>query len=95
LNPPYGGIAGEFVAKLAVEYKSRNVTAAIALVSAHSTDTNWFKPLWDGLLCFTDHRIQFSGENNVGGSVFVYFGDDRKKFLDIFERFGCVVAKVG
>ena len=96
LNPPYGNLVGAFIGKLVVEIESNNVIAVIALVNAHCTDTLWFRPLWDGVLCFTDHRINFTGDDtrsgSTHGSVFVYLGDNRPAFVEHFSPFGAVVA---
>lgn len=100
LNPPYGGIAASFVASLLGQYQKGIVTEAILLVNSNSTETKWFAPLWDFLLCFTDHRINFTSPSKtkpVGsthGSVFVYLGDNEVKFIDAFEQFGYVVRRV-
>jgi hypothetical protein len=99
LNPPYGGQAGDFVAKLMVELAAGRVTEAVVLVNSNCTDTKWFQPLWDGLLCFTDHRINFYGGETersgaTNGSVFVYFGQRPLDFANIFKRFGAVVKRV-
>jgi phage N-6-adenine-methyltransferase len=84
LNPPYGDLVGKFIGKLAEEIKSENVSSAVVLVNAHCTDTLWFRPLWEGCLCFTDHRINFAGDATRSGSthgrVFVYFGSNRDVF---------------
>ena len=69
------------------------IAAGVALVNAHCTDTDWFQPLWDGVLCFTDHRINFYGDDersgSTHGSVFVYFGDEQELFAETFAcRFG-------
>ena len=98
LNPPYGGQAGAFVTKLAESYQDGNVTAGIALITALTTDTNWFRPLWDHTLCFFYGRIRFdsedgSGSSNTAGSIFVYLGPDRDRFQQEFERFGAVVER--
>lgn len=99
LNPPYGGSAGQFIAKLSREYCDGNVSAAVALVNAHCTDTDWFQPLWDGCLCFTNHRINFYGDDtrsgSTHGSVFVYFGPSNGEFVKHFSQFGAVVARMG
>jgi hypothetical protein len=95
INPPYGGEQAKFVKKLMAEMNSGKVQEAIILLSARCTETNWFQPLWDGLLCFTDHRLSF---NNMAegfmGSVFVYFGPNRAKFIKSFKQFGTIVEKV-
>ena len=100
LNPPYGGLAGGFIAKFISEYDVGRVTAGVVLVSAHATDTAWFQPLWSGLLCFTDHRINFyGGDERIGdrstiGNVFVYFGERRDAFVEAFSQFGTVVGRI-
>jgi hypothetical protein len=99
LNPPYGGWAGDFVAKLMVEMAAGRVTDAVVLVNSNCTDTKWFQPLWDGILCFTDHRINFYGGETersgaTHGSVFSYFGPRPVDFANIFRRFGAVVKRV-
>jgi ParB family chromosome partitioning protein len=97
LNPPYGKQAGKFVEKLMREMAEGKVHAAIVLVNATATDTTWFQNLWDGLLCFTNHRINFYGDGersgSTFGSVFVYFGARPKLFIQRFSAFGTVVVK--
>jgi hypothetical protein len=99
LNPPYGRLAGEFVTKLVDERQAGNVTAAVALVNAHCTDTDWFQPLWGHALCFTDHRIDFDSAGraktttSTHGSVFAYLGPDPACFLTHFAQFGAVVRR--
>jgi phage N-6-adenine-methyltransferase len=100
LNPPYGGKAGAFIAKLAQSWEAHEITAAVALVNAYSTDHDWFRPLWNQVLCFTDHRISFEpgdGRTEVSGatfgSVFAYFGPEPQRFACEFQRFGAVVHR--
>lgn len=100
LNPPYTGVLGPlFVEKLLGEYTDKRVTAAVVLVSAHATDTNWFQPLWDFTLCFTDHRLKFlkpsgaAGTGTTHGSVFAYLGKAPKRFADEFSQYGVVVRR--
>ena len=100
LNPPYGRLAGEFIRRLTLEYEAGEVTAAIALVNAHCTDTDWFQPLWNYTLCFTDHRIDFDSggrakqTSSTHGSVFAYLGPDTKAFRAAFAEFGAVVRRI-
>lgn len=100
LNPPYGGLQADFTIKLLAEYEAGNVTEAILLVNANSTDTRWFSGLWNHTLCFTDHRINFEGVHNPGtgsthGSVFAYLGAGRDSFAGVFSEFGAVVVRYG
>lgn len=100
LNPPYGRDPGPgpFVTKLISHFQNHQVEAAVLLVNAHCTDTEWFQGLWDGHLCFTDHRINFSGDDarsgSTHGSVFVYFGKNKSEFTKQFSQFGAVVARI-
>jgi ParB family chromosome partitioning protein len=98
LNPPYAKLGPKFVEKLIAEYESGNVTEAILLVNSHCTDSKWFKPLFNYVLCFTDHRSKFWNQDGIGGapthgSIFVYFGPNPEKFEEHFEQFGAVVQK--
>lgn len=98
LNPPYGRIAGKFVEHLTRQREAANVTAAIVLVNAHSTDARWFWPLWDGLLCFSYQRLDFSAgtgrrQGSTHGSVFAYFGLDEDRFAAEFKDIGAIVRR--
>jgi hypothetical protein len=100
MNPPYGRLAGDFVGRMLLEYDAGEVEAAILLVNSNCTDTDWFQPLWNHYLCFTDHRIEFdhpTREKKSGsthGSVFVHLGKSRKKFVAEFAQFGPIVRRV-
>lgn len=98
LNPPYGRVAGDFIAKLIREFDAGRVPAAVALVNAHATDTDWFQALWDHTLCFTDHRIDFAAgtadrSGSTHGSVFAYLGKHEGDFAREFSNFGAVVRR--
>lgn len=98
LNPPYGGLACDFIPRVVGEYKAGHVTAAIALVNSHCTDTEWFQVLWEHLLCFTDHRVEFESagrekaNGSTHGSVFAYLGDSPRLFAEHFAQFGRIVT---
>ena len=99
MNPPYGSLSADFVAKLLAEFEAGNVTEAVVLVNSHATETAWFAPLWNHLLCFTDHRINFespmgSSNGSTHGSVFIYLGDHREAFVREFYQFGYIVERV-
>ena len=100
LNPPYGAAGPAFVNKMIEELRNENITEAILLVNSRATDAEWFQPLFDGVLCFTDHRIDFDmpgleGKKNLSthGSCFVYFGPRPEKFATVFAAFGNVVRR--
>lgn len=98
MNPPYGDAGPKFVAKLIAAYKAGHVTEAIVLANSHCTDARWFQPLFDYVLCFTNHRSKFWNKEGVGngsthGSVFAYLGADPEKFTTEFKEFGAVVCR--
>jgi hypothetical protein len=101
LNPPYGDVGPKFVARLIKEYEAGNVTETILLLNSHVTDTKWFQPLFNYLLCFTDHRSKFWNDENpegtstspTHGSVFVYLGKNSKDFEKQFKQFGAVLQR--
>ncbi len=98
LNPPYGDRTPFFIEKFISEYEKGNIAEGIILVNSRATDATWFQPLFDGLICFTNHRIDFDSPkekltSSTHGSCFIYFGPNKKKFADIFSQFGSVVQK--
>lgn len=98
LNPPYARLGPKFVNKLIAEYESGKVSEAILLVNSHCTDSKWFKPLFNYVLCFTDHRSKFWNQDGIGdapthGSVFVYFGPNPDRFEEHFGQFGTVMER--
>lgn len=102
LNPPYGyaregGVSNQelWTARLIQEYQRGCVQEAVLLVNA-VTDRQWFQPLWDYPICFTDHRIRFYGATGepgspTVGSVLVYFGTRHTAFVEQFRQFGVIV----
>jgi ParB family chromosome partitioning protein len=100
LNPPYGGEARAFIERLIKEYEVGNVTAALALINAHASETKWFQQLFNYTICFVAGRIDFWGPHretastNTHGSAIVYLGSDIDKFCETFSEFGAVVRKV-
>lgn len=102
LNPPYckeGAVSnqGVWTCKLIAEYEAGHVEQAILLVNA-ATETQWFQRLYAYPLCFTNHRIQFYGQENKSGptvgQAFVYFGTDASRFIEVFSQFGTVVKRL-
>lgn len=99
LNPPYGGEAADFIARLLQQFEAGITTEAITVVNSNVTDTKWFAPLWDHTLCFTNHRINFSSPTEAAngsthGSVFVYLGWRVQRFVESFWQFGVVVRRI-
>lgn len=98
LNPPYGLATAQFTAKLVEEWEAGNVTAAVLLINAYGFDAVWFRPLWEHLLCLTDHRIVFTSPQRgtggpANGNLFVYLGDQWERFAREFGRFGTIAAR--
>ena len=98
MNPPYCHQAGPFVARLLDQYKRGITTAAILCLNGNSTDTTWFKPLFDFPLCFAG-RIAFLSPNGPStgathGSVFAYVGPHRERFVEVFSQFGPVEGRI-
>lgn len=103
LNPPYGQGNGEsnqgvWSQRLIEQYTRGMTTEAVLLVNA-VTERNWFQPLWDYPICFTNHRIAFYNDKltppaPTHGNAFVYFGRQEKRFLSLFSTFGTGVKRV-
>jgi hypothetical protein len=94
LNPPFGGQGGDWVAKLLTEYEAGRTEEAILTVPTRATTNQWFDPLWEFPICFTNHRPFFRHPDGTwgsapGGHVFVYVGVSHEElFLDRFREFG-------
>jgi ParB family chromosome partitioning protein len=98
LNPPYSQPAiSQFAEKLASEWESGRLTAAIALTHNY-TDTQWFHRLAKACtaICFTKGRIGFVNPEGkkaapTQGQSFFYFGDKPEDFAEEFSKHGFVV----
>lgn len=98
MNPPYAQpLIQEFTQKLVDEVVAGNVTEAISLTHNY-TDTAWFHAALPkaSAICFTRGRVKFEkpcGEkaSATQGQVFFYYGDNPKKFEEIFNEFGAVL----
>lgn len=95
MNPPYSPTPKPWTDKLIDSFIHGYVTEAIYLVPP-KTDTEWFLPSFDHMICFTDHRIKFWGQpgsSNVFGSALVYLGPHRRLFNQMFSPIGNVVIR--
>lgn len=102
LNPPYGFDGGAsnqelWTRQLIERYTAGLVTEAVLLVNAN-TEAKWFQPLYNYLICFTDHRIRFYNESGnssqpTQGNALVYFGKQDRRFIELFSPFGTVVRR--
>jgi hypothetical protein len=95
-NPPYGkGKAKQFSYKMKGEYELGNFREGILLIGS-SVHTKWFQCMWKFPVCLHIGRIKFhnsemQGNGNSHDNVFVYFGDNRKEFIEIFSKIGKVI----
>lgn len=94
LNPPYGVDGPRFIARLIEQYQSGVTTEAVLLVNAN-TEAKWFQPLYEYLICFTNHRIRFYNHSGASsqptqGNALVYFGNQKRRFIEVFKQFGVV-----
>jgi len=97
LNPPYGNTAMEFIEKFFNDYGS-SFHEGIILVNSRATDAGWFQPMFEGVVCFSDHRIDFESPDNkitssTHGSCFIYFGPNEKIFAEVFNEFGNIIKR--
>lgn len=97
LNPPYSQPAiAQFTEKLASEWDSGNIEAAVVLTHNY-TDTAWWHRLANACtaVCFTRGRIAFVNPEGkkaspTQGQCFFYYGPEPKAFEEIFSAYGFV-----
>lgn len=103
LNPPFGKRAWDkssqarWSGHLINQYELGNVEQAILLCNPSDVASKWFHSLIRGYPhCFSDHRITFwqvspttkSGGQAMTGSIFVYVGENVRRFFEEFRQFG-------
>jgi hypothetical protein len=103
LNPPYGREGGDsnqeiWSHRLIEQFQSGITTEAVLLVNAN-TEAKWFQPLYDYLICFTNHRIRFyntegSSSQPTQGNALIYFGPQKARFTELFKQFGPIVRRI-
>ena len=109
LNPPYGRTINQkarhqsmirlFTDKLIKSYEQGYITQAIILATTE-VNAKWFYPLWNYTVCIPDHRVHFIVQETLVkycqmfGTCFVYLGQDDRKFIEVFSRFGRIVKAV-
>jgi len=104
-NPPFGRVPGDrtlgkadiWAQRLVREYECGNVGEAILLVHAH-TYKQWFRPLCNYLVCFSERLYFWNAQNKSGrsphGSALFYLGKQPQKFVDVFDQFGPVEQRL-
>jgi hypothetical protein len=103
LNPPYGREGGDsnqeiWSHRLIEQFQSGITTEAVLLVNAN-TEAKWFQPLYDYLICFTNHRIRFYNTEGTSsqptqGNALIYFGPQKARFTELFKQFGPIVRRI-
>lgn len=93
MNPPY---ASNLITKFVDKFCDciDNIDSAIVLVN-NATETGWFKKLvsLSSALCFPYERLKFYSPDGriaqpLQGQTLLYFGDDKKKFTEVFKAKG-------
>ena len=93
LNPPYANeLITKFAQKLMDEFE--HFDAAIVLVN-NATETEWFNLLISECtaICFPNSRVKFYAPDGkiaqpLQGQALLYFGNNPKKFIDVFRTKG-------
>lgn len=99
LNPPYGGQAQFFVARLIREYRATNVPQGIALLNSQAVTTAWCESAIQAsdAVAFSRGRWEFEPGNGrvvsspAGGSMLLYYGQRAKEFREHFDRYAHVM----
>lgn len=91
LNPPY---STDMIMKFAEKVEQSEFNQAIVLVN-NASETRWYQKLWKNASAMVGPagRIKFrkrDGEHGVPlqGQTFFYYGNNPKRFLSVFLRFG-------
>lgn len=93
MNPPY---ASNLIVKFVDKFCdcTDNIDSAIILVN-NATETAWFKKLVSvsSAMCFPYERLKFYSPDGriaqpLQGQVLLYFGDNAKKFTEVFKNKG-------
>jgi len=103
MNPPYSqSKVSDFAEAVSAKYESGEISQACILVN-NATETAWFQRMLmlATEVCFVRGRIKFidqKGEVPGGplqGQVIIYFGENRKKFHEVFCEKGIVLDGPG
>ena len=91
MNPPY---STALLTKFADKLVESDISQAIVLVN-NATETAWFEKMISkaSAILFHKGRIRFvkrDGEHGapLQGQAFIYYGDNPKRFLEVFSQFG-------
>ena len=96
LNPPYSGdLVGKFAEKLKASFENKDINQAVVMVN-NATETQWFNNMISvaSAVVFPKTRIKFidvngnQGNSPLQGQCFIYIGDKRERFLEVFKIYG-------
>lgn len=95
MNPPYSSeLVPKFTEKFVDEYNDGNITEGIVLVN-NATETAWFTNMVNAAsaVCFPRGRIRYQSQTReslapLQGQAFLYFGENKEKFLEVFSEIG-------
>ena len=101
LNPPYSGPA-PFLRRAAIHYR-RGLAETLAIVNVMAGSRYWHQWVWPHAtaICFLDGRVAFlvNGKPKKGTRFYdqavIYYGDDVRRFRQIWSRLGVVVDTPG
>jgi len=97
LVPPFGrGVTAAHVMKLLAELNTRTATAAV-LITNNNTDTEHIQCAMhrSAAICFHLGRMKFKSSDGLPayptqGQIILYFGAQRERFAQVFNRVGAV-----
>lgn len=104
-NPPYGRIAKQvtglqrlFGEKAIAEYSNGHANQVMLLLNGNAPYRRWYKPLRKYPVCFFEEDVEFGTPDggmyeNPFGSVIVYIGPNRMRFIDTFGQFGYIACE--
>jgi len=99
MNPPYAQpLITEFCNLLVINYKDNHIQQACVLVN-NATETNFYQNMitYCDAVCFIKGRVRFLNPEGVDtgaplqGQTILYFGKNKDKFKQYFEKFGVVL----
>lgn len=98
MNPPYSQpLVTDFCNLLIEKLKSGEVKQACVLVN-NATETSWYQNMLSvaNTVCFIKGRVKFLGKEGSSGAplqgqTILYFGENYRKFAEVFSRFGVIL----
>jgi len=103
MNPPYSQpLVKDFCNTLVKKYNAGEINQACVLIN-NATETEFFQNMLKvcTAVCFIKGRVKFIDKNGeatgtpLQGQVIIYFGNESKKFKDLFSKYGEILWKEG